>query len=395
MAQLKTDFSELLTDEHIESLNKANIWTINDYFSRDLMEIKRLTNIKYSVLKDLHDKIKQRYTLPCHTLSYLIDRKIKEECRIFPTGLPELTQALDGGFQTEEIIEFFGPTESGKTEMCLLICGQILSHYDNYNILYVASDFDFSYEKIAKYIRSKSGRSDMSEDDIHNCLTRVEIARPTKLADLMHLLNTLVHSDKKNKFKCIIIDSLSFIIQEVILDIRTANLADGDELERFSGLSNNHANSFSSTYDYERIRWDIIDTYVDELMKLLTTVAITKNTIIVITNSDEQLTYSKPWTNASSHRIHLDKMSEFSSYYLNDPKSTVCRATIVKTIHNITKIGYSIPFAINDEGLFVVRLATTTTGGPSTTDTDNAKDSDNFDEDLRDRQATSTGATET
>jgi len=275
-----------------------------------------------------------------------------------PTGLPELTQALDGGFQTQEIVEFLGDSEVGKTELCYLLCGEILSHYDEYQILYIASNFDLNHEKIAKYIKLKAGNRDLGDEDVYNALSRIDVARPTKLADLVHLLNTLVHSDKRNSVRCVIIDSLSFIIQEDILEIKTSNLSDADELEKFSGLKGRSLICSEAQHaTIESARKDLIDIYLHEVMRLLTNIALIKNVMVILTNSDQNFTFCKSWVNAIDHRIHLTKMSEFSRFYLHNPRSTVRKATILKTIHNIGKIGYSIPFAISDEGLFAIRLA--------------------------------------
>lgn len=358
MAYLTTDMSELLTEDYLESLNKADVWTINDLVSRDLMDIRRTTNIKFHVLKDIQDKVRQRYTMPCHDLNFLVEKSIMD-CKMCPTGLPELTFALDGGFQTQEIVEFSGDSEAGKTEMCYLLCGEILSHFDDYHILYIAANLDFDHEKVTKYIRSKACNRILKDEDIVKALHRIQIARPTKLSELVHLLNTLVHADRRNTTKCIIIDSLSFIIQDDILDIKTANLDEADELKKFHsfvGMTLTHRDS-SGKISGEGIRKEIIDTYVHEVMRLLTSIALTKNVFIVLTNSDSYLSQRKAWTNAIDHRIHLSRMSDFSRYKIDNPRATVCRATILKTIHNINKIGLSIPFAINDEGLYAVRLA--------------------------------------
>lgn len=354
MAYLNTSLSESLAIEHLDVLNRENIWTVNDLVSVDLMDLKRRTDIKYKILKDIHDQVKQRYTLPLNELNFVIEKSI-QECKICPTGLPELTFALDGGFQTQEIVEFFGDSECGKTEMCYLLCGEILSHYEDFHILYIAANHDIDHEKVAKYTKFKAGNRELDDEDIYNCLSKIEVARPTKLADLVHLLNTLVHSSKRHNVKCLIIDSLSFIIQEDILEIKSASLQNEEELEKFGalkGITLNHDTSHSA----ESIRRDVIDIYLHEVMRLIVNIAITQNVIVVLTNSDQQLAYSKSWTNAIDHRIHLSRMSEYSRYCLHNPRSTVCEATILKTIHNISKVGYSIPFAINDEGIFAIRL---------------------------------------
>lgn len=353
MAYITVDMSDVLTSEHLGALNNANIWTINDLVSTDIMEVKSSTNIKYHILKDLYDKVKKRYTLPCYDLDFTLS-KITREYKMFPTGLPELTKALDGGFQTQEIVEFCGDSECGKTEMCYLLCGEILSHYDDYQILFIMSNFDFEHEKIVKYTRLKAGNREFDEEAIFNSLNRVKVARLTKLPDLVHLLNTIVHGDTKNKIKCIIIDSLSFIIQDDILEIKTSNLDDADELVRFCALKGANRD-FGETIESKRKYF--VDIYLHEVMRLLTTIAINKNVVVLLTNSDQNLTYSKSWSNAIDHSLHFTRMSELSRYTLSNPRSTVLELTILKTIHNISRIGHSIPFAINDEGLFAIRLA--------------------------------------
>lgn len=354
MAYLTTEMSGLLTDEYLDLLQKADIWTINDLCSTDLMDIKRKTGIKFHVLKDLQDRVKQRYVLPCFDMNLLVEKSMRE-FYMCPTGLPELTEALDGGFQAQELVEFSGDSETGKTEMCYLICAEILVQSEAFHVLYIASNFDFDHEKLIKYIRSKAG--DMSDDHLYRALHRVEIARPTKLTDLVHLLNTLVHSDRKKQTKCIIIDSISFIIQDDLLDIKSANLQAADELEKFKALKGLKFGHQEAGATVEGTRREIIDNYLYEVMRLLINVAITKSVIIVLTNSDPTLASKKPWTNAIDHRISLSKMPDYSHYTVDNPRSTVCRATLLKTVHNISRVGHTIPFAINDEGLFALRLA--------------------------------------
>lgn len=354
MAYLTPDLDELLNDEHIEALNQANIWTINDLLSSDLITVKEDTGMKFHTLKTVYDKVKQRYTLPCHNLGFALEKSINES-KMYPTGIPELTRALDGGYQTQEIVEFFGDSETGKTELCYLLCGDILTHANDHEILFVSSNYDLDFEKIAKYTKLKADFRQLSDDDILAYLNRVQMARPTRLADFVHLLNTVLHSDKRNRITCIIIDSLSFIIQEDILEIKTSDLNDSDELIKVRAIEGQSLNYVDQKGTIDNARKYLIDVYLHEVMKLLTNIALIKNVVVIITNSDQYLSFSKFWTNAIDHRIHLTKMPEFSRYAKQNPKSTVLKATISKTIHNINKIGHSIPFMINDEGLFAIR----------------------------------------
>jgi len=347
MAFLNLDMSNLLEQVHLDALQDAGYWTINDLCSADLMDVKRATNIKFHVLKDLVDNVKKRYTLPCHDLGFMVEKSIRE-CKICPTGLPELTSALDGGYQTQEIVEFFGDSECCKTELCYLLCGELLSHFEDYNILYVASDHDFDHEKVLKYTKSKAGNRFLDEDDLYKCLSRIDVARPTTFTQLTHLFNSLVHTDRKNSVKCVIIDSLSFIIQDDILDIKTADLSDGNELTRLSAYINRTTSQDVSAND-------LIDVYLREVMRLLINVAQTRNTIVVITNSETSLNLRKSWINAVDHQIKLSKIHDSSVFKVNNSRATVCMATIMKTIHNICRIGHSIPFAVDDEGLFAIR----------------------------------------
>lgn len=347
MAFISAELCSSITVEYLDKLHDAGYWTVNDISSTDLMEVKRKTNIKFQILLDLQNSIKKRYTLPSNDLCFHLEKSIRD-CKMCPTGLPELTAALDGGYQTQEIVEFCGDSESGKTEMCYLLCGEILSHFEDFNILYVAANHDFDQEKVIKYTKIKAGNRLMDDDDLFKALNRIDIARCVDFHQLTHLLNSIVHTDRKNSVKCLIIDSLSFIIQDDILDMKTANLNDGDELKRFSAYVSKGPNQ-------DVVPSDIIEVYLREVMRLLTNFAQTKNVIVVLTNSDNSLDMKKSWTNAIDHRINLSKMHHSSKFKVENSRATVCRATIMKTIHNVCKLGYSIPFSIDDSGLFAIR----------------------------------------
>lgn len=355
MAYLSAGICDELTDEVLDTFRRCGYYTVNDLCG-NLMDIKRATGLRFSLVKSIVEKVKERYRIISHDANFVLE-KFMSECKMVPTGLPELSSALDGGFQTQEIIEFTGESESGKTEMCYLLCGEILAQYEDYKVLYVAANYDLNIEKLINYTKAKAGNRALSEDDLFKALSRVDIARPSRLTDLTHLLNTIVHSDRGRHVKCIIIDSISFIIQEDILEIKSANLDDADELEKFLALKGMNFLHQETGATVESTRKEILDIYLHEVMRLLINIATTKNVIVVMTNSDDSLTQRKAWVNAIDHRILLSKMPDYSRYKVDNPGATVCRATILKTIHNVSKIGHSIPFAINDEGLYAIRIA--------------------------------------
>lgn len=355
MAHINQEFCDSLTSANIEQLNGADIWTVNDFVSYDSMfEIKRKTGLKHQIVTEIEKAIGQRYCLKPKDLKIHVDQSV-QDCRMCPTGLPELTAALDGGFQTQEIVEFFGDSECGKTELCYLLCGEMLSHFSNYHILYIASDHDFDPEKVAKYAKLKSGARELTDEDIHGFLSRIQIARPTKLSDLVHLVNTIVCTESKSFIRCVIIDSLSFLVQDDVLEIRACDFSDGDELARFSAFKNTSLVHGEANATSENTRNYVIDQYLHEVTKILTNFAMIKNVMIIITTSDQRLAFSKSWTNALDHRILLTKVPEHSCLARENLNATVLNATIIKTTHNISRIGYSIPFMINDEGLFAIR----------------------------------------
>ena len=122
-----------------------------------------------------------------------------------------------------------------------------------------------------------------------------------------------------------------------------------NELKRLSAFVNKITNK-------DIVANDIIEIYLREVMRLLVNVAQTRNVIVVITNSDQNLQTRKSWTNAIDHRIHLAKVHDWSQFKLSNSRSTVCRVNILKTIHNTCRIGHSIPYAISNEGLFAIRM---------------------------------------
>lgn len=341
MAYLNPEMCTLLSQEVIDNLNFKDIWTINDLLStKNLMYLKQGTNIRFNSLKEIYDRIDQRYTLSKHDLNFMLDKRI-ETLKICSTGLADLDDVLGGGLKSQEIVEYYGESETGKTELCYLVCGVFLKQFQDYSILYIASNHDFDPQKIIKNIQNIECDKKLSEDDIYNYLNRIHLARPTKLADLVHLLNTSIHNDKRNSLKLIILDSISFIIQDIILSIKSLDLNDGDEVDKFVYLKNICYNDIRATINSERKY--LLDVYLHEVMKLLTQITLAKNLILLVTNSDSNLTFNKSWINAINHRIYLARLP-------NNSGSTFS-ATITKTTHNITYIGYSIPFLIDDNSI--------------------------------------------
>lgn len=332
MAFISTHLDSELTDYNVEQLNNIGIWTINDFLIQTIQDIHAKTSIKYQTLKHLETIILAKYVINANDLAFELECCIRK-CNMFPTGLPELTSALDGGFQTQEIVEFFGETGAGKTELCYLLCGEILSHYDSHNILFITPNHDICYEKIEHYTRIKAGNRIISDDEMFTALSRIEVARPLKLDDLVHLLTSVVQCDRNNLVRCIVIDSLSFLIQEDTLEI---SLGENTDLYTTLGTSN-------ATKKLEMVKDSYKSSYVNELMRLLTNVAYVKNVIVLVTNSNMSMTNCKAWTNAIDHRINIERVS------------TGYRATITKTVHNITKLGHSIYFTINDDGINAIR----------------------------------------
>lgn len=75
----------------------------------------------------------------------------KQETR--STGSSLLDSLLDGGYETDTITTIYGPTGSGKTNLCLLALKPIIEH--SKKVIYIDTEGGFSIKRLAQIYKSQ------------------------------------------------------------------------------------------------------------------------------------------------------------------------------------------------------------------------------------------------
>jgi len=99
---------------------------------------------------------------------------------LISTGLLGLDKLLRGGLAAGTITDIFGPAGSGKTQLVMQICANLL---DIDNILYEDTSGGFRPERMLDLIKSR-GRND-------NLLDKIIVARITNIAEQVNYVNKI------------------------------------------------------------------------------------------------------------------------------------------------------------------------------------------------------------
>lgn len=113
---------------------------------------------------------------------------------IIKTGLKKLDDILGGGLRNGTIIDIFGPSSSGKTQLALQIAANTLS--EGGSILYQDTTGSFRPERLVEILKSKGLDSTL--------LDNMTVGRITNTAEQINSLSKI-----ESKFSLIIIDNIT------------------------------------------------------------------------------------------------------------------------------------------------------------------------------------------
>ncbi|ODM92127.1 DNA repair protein RAD51 4, partial [Orchesella cincta] len=146
---------------------------------------------------------------PHHTTSR---QQFSDKCTPRSTGIPGLNDILNGGVLPGDIIEFYGKTGSGKTQLCLRLTAQF-SHFseDKACVLYFDMKNDFNARRLLN----------LSEGD-EDSLERVRIFREANLERLLSRLDDIKNeviggiNGFYSRCKLLVIDSVPMVIYPAV-----------------------------------------------------------------------------------------------------------------------------------------------------------------------------------
>lgn len=156
----------------------------------------------------LHDVLEriQRKAARGYSGKDLIHRM--EQCRCLPLGCPPIDSLLHGGILEGQVMEVFGASSTGKTQLCHMAASMTASRGER--VLYIDTNGSFSVNRMVEILRHVVGESQSG-----NALDMVTVAQSvSRVDDVVSCIDAYLE-----KYPCpsmIILDSFGWIIAPLI-----------------------------------------------------------------------------------------------------------------------------------------------------------------------------------
>lgn len=305
--QLKASNCNFLNETQIITLNKLNIFTIEQFVSHaDLDSLSRNSKIPLEQLKLTYKYLVGQYAALAQTGNDLFQKYIRNVF-IIKTGCKNIDNLLNGGIYSGEITEIYGQSNCGKTVFCLNIAANLLltlksaylndtsatkdKNFNNkFNILYIDSCNSFCSDSFKTLLKSID--KTLSNEQLNNLVRTTSVVR---CKDLFHLMDILYMLEKEAKVIKQQANSTckNHLIVKYLLIIDNFNIL-------FNMLRNGNSaqNELLSHLHYITRHLKYLADYLN--------IAI----LIVNTTSYEKYTFNSTWSSLPSIRILLSKQQQ-------------------------------------------------------------------------------------
>lgn len=160
-----------------------------------------------NALHQVLDRIHRKASAGC-TGKDLIEKM--ENCRCLPLGIPPIDTLLHGGVLEGHVMEVFGSSSSGKTQLCHLAASMTASRRER--VLYVDTDGSFSVGRMADILGQVVG----SSQDIQDMLDLVTVVQcVSRVDDVVACIDSCLHESTRHP-SMIVIDSFGWIVAPMI-----------------------------------------------------------------------------------------------------------------------------------------------------------------------------------
>ena len=140
---------------------------------------------------------------------------------LLPSGIETLDALLGGGLREGQVTELFGPSPSGKTQVCHCIAA--CAAWLDYQVVYITSNGSFSSDRLVKLSRHVLGHFNLRDstetvESVPKILQNVSVTSVTDAASLAALFQGMVESfgflEKHGKPvpKVVLVDSPSLLL---------------------------------------------------------------------------------------------------------------------------------------------------------------------------------------
>ncbi|KAF4518212.1 hypothetical protein B566_EDAN005937 [Ephemera danica] len=215
--RLCKELNPLLTDDNLQRLNSRKIYTILDLLDEPHEKITEFTQIPKQDVLDLRDSLIANFS-SFYKDGLSIYKDMTHNSAIISSNIPRLDAVLNGGLMTGELLEVYGFSGCGKTQLCLTLTASAAARLKAH-VYYIDCKNDFSGTRLQSILYSQGVR----DEELGMAMERVQVVRPTSIHQLLTSLPYL-HQQIQQKqntsatTRLLIIDSLCSLLYPLIGD---------------------------------------------------------------------------------------------------------------------------------------------------------------------------------
>ena len=204
---LQLDSFRKLDPELIGKLKLAGFHSIENLAIRSPMDVAKLLDLEIDSAVSLCNKaaieLEERGIIPRSSLTEYDVQSTHDKLYI-KTGSQELDELFGGnGIETKAITQFYGPSSTGKTQLCHTLCVTVQQLQTDYKTIYFDTEGTFRTERIAEIAKARGLDPDRALQNVR-CIQPLNSAR----------LESILQQDlplqlvQENDIKLIVIDSI-------------------------------------------------------------------------------------------------------------------------------------------------------------------------------------------
>lgn len=200
---LCSDIHPALNEYVIKLLLKNRIQTVHELARTEDDRLMRITNLSYEdvgvVKRDLISRFSGTTIQVVEYFQYL-----EELAEPLKTGIRGFDLLLEGGLLPGHVMEIFGDSSSGKTQICTTMAANIARNL-KFDVFYADTKCDFTASRVHRILELRK----CSGQEIQETMARIKVERIFSPESLIQIVeDLLVRVDGLQNFKVLIIDSL-------------------------------------------------------------------------------------------------------------------------------------------------------------------------------------------
>ncbi|KYQ90432.1 putative DNA repair protein [Tieghemostelium lacteum] len=218
--------TQLINNDIFLKFSNSEFNTVDLILFSDIFRMHKMTTVALSDIQKIQINLQKIFaSIPINAQQHYYERCNMSS--MFSTGSDTVDELLGGGLLSGEIVEIFGSTASGKTQLAMNCTLSLAMQYKK-NVIYIDSSSSFSPSRIVEMYNNNvimKSTSNMTDDqEIFTILDRIKLCScydATLLFELLNQLSLQLENEKRDQqnsntyvcsLKMVVIDSIGTIL---------------------------------------------------------------------------------------------------------------------------------------------------------------------------------------